>query len=472
MSPKFTIEIYNQEAKEEWNEFVRNSKNGTFLFDRNYMDYHSNRFEDMSLVVRNSKGKVAALLPGNRCGSTYYSHQGLTYGGLIMDNDMTATNCLTIFDIIAEFLKSKNIDKIVYKATPHIYHKYPAGEDLYALYRKNVRLISRTISTIVLLNAPIELSTMRRRRLRKAENSNLTFCEKADMKEYIRMVDENLRLRHGVGCVHTPDEMQLLKDRFPDNIRLFTANKDNKLLAGALLYITNNTVHTQYLCANEEGRKLSALDFVIARVKDMFGATHTYLDFGHSTEMSGHYLNEGLISQKEGFGGRGVCCDTYEWNLPKLIDVEFRAFDERFLNLSTKWLTDPYIISRIDAPEYNRDSQLEWFRSITERPDEKIVRGIEADGKAIGAMGLKVCVDAGSRTAEYWGYIGEPEFRGKGIGKEMLRKANELAHDADLKSLWLKVLKTNSRAIALYLNHGFSILRSDDKFIYMTQKID
>ena len=76
------IERYTAEKAAEWDEFVAKSKNGTFLFDRNYMDYHADRFADFSLMFYNDKHKLCALLPANIDDGTLYSHQGLTYGGL------------------------------------------------------------------------------------------------------------------------------------------------------------------------------------------------------------------------------------------------------------------------------------------------------------------------------------------------------------------------------------------------------
>ena len=40
-----------------------------------------------------------------------------------------------------------------------------------------------------------------------------------------------------------------------------------------------------------------------------------YLDFGSSTEEQGSVINAGLTAHKEGYGGRGVVYDTYEWEL-------------------------------------------------------------------------------------------------------------------------------------------------------------
>ena len=82
------VRPYTPDEAECWNELVAQSRNGTFLFDRRYMDYHSDRFADHSLLF-SERGKTVALLPANRCGDTLHSHQGLTYGGLVMSQGVT-----------------------------------------------------------------------------------------------------------------------------------------------------------------------------------------------------------------------------------------------------------------------------------------------------------------------------------------------------------------------------------------------
>ena len=37
---------YDKSQETEWNSFVGRSKNGTFLFNRGFMDYHADRFTD------------------------------------------------------------------------------------------------------------------------------------------------------------------------------------------------------------------------------------------------------------------------------------------------------------------------------------------------------------------------------------------------------------------------------------------
>ena len=42
----FDIIRYTADRELEWNDFVGQSKNATFLFYRGYMDYHADRFAD------------------------------------------------------------------------------------------------------------------------------------------------------------------------------------------------------------------------------------------------------------------------------------------------------------------------------------------------------------------------------------------------------------------------------------------
>ena len=102
---------------------------------------------------------------------------------------------------------------------------------------------------------------------------------------------------------------------FIDNIKLYTACLGGEPLAGVLVYLNNATVHTQYISASPEGKRIGALDALFPELICNTYGNYRYFDFGRSTEHEGTYLNEALIFQKEGFGGRGVCYDTYEWEI-------------------------------------------------------------------------------------------------------------------------------------------------------------
>ena len=309
----FEIIRYSVEQKTIWNQFVSHSKNGTFLFDRNYMDYHSDRFEDNSLMIYR-KGKLYSLLPANKVGNVLYSHQGLTYDGMIMNDKVTVAESVDMFRLLNTHLKEARFKKVVYKPVPFIYHQHPAQEDLYALFRTtNAKIIGRNISSTIILSDKIKFIESRKSGMRKASANGITIRLSSDLEAFWEILDTNLKNRYGVTPVHTLSEIQLLQSRFPQNIKLYLAYKDDAVLGGTLLYITKQVVHTQYISASIEGKELGVLDLLFDFLINHEYANYLYFDFGQSTEQMGNLLNESLIFQKEGFGGRGMCYDIYEY---------------------------------------------------------------------------------------------------------------------------------------------------------------
>ncbi len=310
----FEIRNYSHEHADEWNQFVAQSKNGTFLFDRRYMDYHADRFHDHSLMVYR-RGKLYSLLPGNVADNTFFSHQGLTYGGLVMNEKVTAADVLDIFRLLNDKLREEGIKKVVYKPTPWIYHRLPSEEDLYALVEICNATLTRSISSAISREYPNQWYRIRQCGVRSARQAGICIEESTDLRPFWKILTENLRERYGLYPVHTVEEMELLHQRLPEHIRLFIAKEGGEVVGGTVLYLTDRVAHSQYIAASPRGKQLHALDLLFSVVIDEMLKQHVYFDFGISTERHGTYLNEQLIYQKEGFGGRGICYDWYEWTL-------------------------------------------------------------------------------------------------------------------------------------------------------------
>ncbi|MCI7314088.1 MAG: GNAT family N-acetyltransferase [Prevotella sp.] len=309
------IRRYRREDKELWNSFVSKARNATFLFDRNYMDYHADRFDDNSFMFYH-KGKLKAVLPANVAGDTLYSHQGLTYGGLLLDKKATVEDVLECFDSLNSWLRENGISKVVYKALPWIYQQYPSEEDLYALtWKCKAQLISRNIASTIVIDNKLKFAESRKSGIRKALSLNIEVGESNDVDGFWHVLEANLGNRYNAKPVHTASEMKLLMSRFPNNIKLYVAKMNGEIVGGTLIYVTPQVVHTQYISASVEGKKHGALDLLFDYIINKVYANCRYFDFGKSTEQGGAYLNEPLIFQKEGFGGRGVCYDWYQWEL-------------------------------------------------------------------------------------------------------------------------------------------------------------
>lgn len=310
------IEKYNTEYKSVWDDFVSSSRNGTFLFYRDYMEYHSDRFTDYSLMFF-EKDKLVALLPANIQENVFYSHQGLTYGGLVLSCNAKTSQTIEILGRGIEYLQQCGVSRIIYKSTPYIYHRHPSQDDLYALFRSNATLLSRTISSTIDLSDKLDYAELRKRQIKKADKMNLTVCESDSLDEFWTILEQNLKENHQAVATHSLSEIEYLRDKFRRNIRLFCTLSDDKVVAGCVIFETDTVAHTQYISASEEGKENGALDFLFDHLINNVFDRKRYFDFGTSTEDNGHFLNEGLISQKEGFGARGVVYDTYQIELTK-----------------------------------------------------------------------------------------------------------------------------------------------------------
>ena len=311
----FEIKIYDGKAAIEWNEFIDKSRNGTFLFNRNYMDYHADRFQDFSLMAY-KKNKLYAVLPANRVGDVLYSHQGLSYGGFITSSKLALSDITIIFEKVNDLLKQVGISKVVYKPVPVIYLLLPAQEDLYVLFRyMNAKLIGRNISSTIYQGNKIKFIESRKSGIRKAIANRVEICESENFESFWEILYDNLKMKYGVSPVHSLKEIKLLASRFPDNIKLFTAQKDGIVLGGTVVYITPQVLHTQYISASLSGKESGALDLLFDHLINHKFTNIPIFDFGQSTEQMGKVLNDALIFQKEGFGGRGVMYDIYEYEV-------------------------------------------------------------------------------------------------------------------------------------------------------------
>jgi len=305
-----SIERYT-DHRQAWDDLVRTSKNGVFLFFRDYMEYHADRFADHSLLFLRG-GEPIAVFPANQVEQALVSHGGLTFGGVVSDARMKAPLMLELFGCLRDYCKENGLTHLVYKAIPHIYHRIPAEEDLYALTRYGATLVRRDASSAILLAHRLPFRRLRQRQIRQAREQGLAVRKSDDYETFRGIVAEELGGKRGRSPVHTVAELRLLAARFPDNIELFGAYKNDVMLGGVLVYAGDVVAHAQYSFATPEGRRLGALDLVLDFLIDERYADRRYFDWGISTTDDGRFLDIPLIENKESFGARTIVHDFYE----------------------------------------------------------------------------------------------------------------------------------------------------------------
>ena len=306
-----SVSTYKPENKALWDNFVSKAKNSIFLFYRDYMEYHSDRFQDHSLLFFKD-GALVGLLPANLDNHALHSHAGLTFGGVISSYDMTQSLMLGIFDKLLEHCKKEGITQVIYKAIPHIYHSVPADEDLYALFRNNARLIARNLSSSIFLLEKGTFDSRRKESLRKAKKNGLVVERSYDLKSFMALAEFILMEKHGVRPVHTVEELAPLMSRFPENIKLFVSSKQDVMMSGIVIYESENVAHGQYAANSNICRAIGAQDIIEDYLINEYYKDKRYFDFGISTIKLGKELNEGLLTRKEGFGASAINYDFYE----------------------------------------------------------------------------------------------------------------------------------------------------------------
>lgn len=311
MSKKMIIQKFNKENYSEWNNFLKNTKNGTFLFNRDYMDYHSDRFSDNSLMFYDSKKTLIALLPASIHKNELRSHGGLTYGGFITNRKMRTDKMLIIFETLIDYLKKEKIKRIIYKSIPHIYHLVPSEEDLYSLFRFGFKLSRRDVSSSINMRTT-KIKGQKINGAKKASKIGMSIVKTNDSKNIFEIINKNLLEKYNVNAVHSSKEMNLLHKKFKENIHMYELMLNKNTIGGAILYVDNNVVHAQYLATTDEAKMNRGLDFMMVSFVDKYKEQHEWFDFGISTEDSGKYLNTGLIKSKEEFNLSSICYDFYE----------------------------------------------------------------------------------------------------------------------------------------------------------------
>jgi hypothetical protein len=305
------IDAYTPADRTVWDRFVRDSKNATFLFYRDYMDYHADRFPDASYLIHDGSTPVALLPATRRTPDTLESHAGLTYGGILCTDAMHTDRMVEIFGRLRDTLGRAGIRHWHYKAIPHIYHRRPAEEDSYALFRHGARLQRREVSASINLRLD-EMPGKKRGGSRRAREHGLRMRDTADCRALMRVIDDNLVQRHRCHAVHTADEMNGLRARLPRHIffhELVTAGTE--VVGGAVVYLANRVAHAQYLCVTDSARRQRGMDLIIDALIACYRPVAEWFDFGISTEQGGQSLNVPLMRHKEEYGASAVCYDTW-----------------------------------------------------------------------------------------------------------------------------------------------------------------
>jgi len=308
----FTVKYYTSQDYAVWNAFVSSAKNAAFLFHRDFMEYHKDRFEDSSLLVFDGE-KLVSVIPANSVGAAVFSHQGLTYGGFVFDAKIKLGEVLEIVKSVLQFLHANKISTFQLKLIPSIYTSYFSEEIEYALFLTNAKLLRRDCLSVLDLTKPFKITKTRRESIRRGEKNGLVIKEELEFDLFWNeILIPNLDRKHNAKPVHTAAEITQLQQSFSENIRHFNVYHQGKIVGGSTIFITDMVAHPQYISGNPQKNELGSLDYLYHYlIADVF-KDKQFFDFGPSHEQDGKKINEGILFWKESFGAKTTVQDQYE----------------------------------------------------------------------------------------------------------------------------------------------------------------
>lgn len=307
-------------TNENWDEFVKNSDNGTMFHERKFLSYHpKERFEDQCAVIYKND-KLFSVLPATvreRDGKKILvSHGGSSYGGFIHKSDLNLKDAFSLVKAGEDFARQLNCDAIQLTLPPMIYlSKYSNYLD-FALFRNDYQYMKREVSSVVQLDIPKDeiLSSFRpeaRTAVKKSVKQGIEIVETERFDQYYEILRRNLKMRHGVTPTHSLEELLKLKLMYPGKIRLFGAFLGEELIAGVCNFSANDNVVLAFYISHSEDyqmyRPVNQLFYEI--MKRYHDEGYKFLDFGIFTVNM--EPNWGLGRFKENFGARGIFRDTF-----------------------------------------------------------------------------------------------------------------------------------------------------------------
>lgn len=297
-----------------WDRFVRESKNGTFLFFRDYLSYHAERYEDASGMYYNEDGKLMAVMPAHLIWREHLvSHAGLTYGGIVVGHDMTLPAYLNMVDGVLTALKKDGIRTLRLNTSPFIYHKAPADECLVALYLLDAPIVRTCALSVIMPGSELVWEKRRNRGIEKAQRAHL-YTARSD--DYAQMWDMLKKVLPGPPT-HSLDEILLLRSRFPYNIKLYGCYAGRDMLAGVVIYETDKVARAQYIATSQQGKLWGAGDLLMSYLIETYTHGGKAFDMGTSSSSDGRELSQGILEWKEGWGCRTVAYSHYEIRVDK-----------------------------------------------------------------------------------------------------------------------------------------------------------
>jgi len=232
------LEIVEASADDRaaWEEFLKESNNGTLFHSLVFLSYHEpGRVDARPLIFRDS-GRIRAVLPGaliDRSGDLVFaSSWGGSFGGLVLKGGEHFEDIECLVGGLLDWCRARDVRAIEISSPPSFYLRDPNQLAEFVLLTKGFRRVRCEITDVLPLLDGAEGARSRwqasaRKGVRKASENRVVVRESGALESFYPILEEN-RERHGTDPTHTLAELQRLFQLVGDRLKLLMADVDGQ----------------------------------------------------------------------------------------------------------------------------------------------------------------------------------------------------------------------------------------------------
>ena len=320
----FTLHRYINQSESRWDQFVLSGNNGTLFHLRKFLNYHpQDRFQDHSILIE-KKQNLFSVLPaaelivdGKRI---LASHPGSTVGSFVVPENLSIADAMSMSEALVTYVKEKNFSGIRITLPPTLYQRRLSNYMDFSFFKQGFTYLKRDVTSILFLEDSLDknlakFKSSHLRAVRNAQEKGVNVRQSNDFDSFYHILEQNLKIRHGVSPTHTLAELKNIHALFPDRVNLFAAFVKDVMVAGVVNFVVNDYVVLAFYISHDEAyQEFRAVNLLFYSIFD-WAIQQGFRIYDFGTFTVNEEPNMGLGRFKENFGASGIFRDTIELKL-------------------------------------------------------------------------------------------------------------------------------------------------------------
>mgnify|MGYP001046142431 FL=1 len=320
----FTLHRYINQNESRWDQFVSSGNNGTLFHLRKFLNYHpKDRFQDHSILIE-KKQNLFSVLPaaelivdGKRI---LVSHPGSTVGSFVVPENLSIADAMSMSEALVTYLKENNFSGIRITVPPTLYQRRLSNYMDFSFFKQGFTYLKRDVTSILFLEDSLDknlakFKSSHLRAVRNAQEKGVNVRQSKDFDSFYHILEQNLKIRHGVSPTHTLTELKNIHALFPDRVNLFAAFVKDVMVAGVVNFVVNDHVVLAFYISHDEAyQEFRAVNLLFYSIFD-WAIQQGFRIYDFGTFTVNEEPNMGLGRFKENFGASGIFRDTIELKL-------------------------------------------------------------------------------------------------------------------------------------------------------------